>query len=389
MNIIPQQQANSQAVPINQLQHEERSELHDLYQLARQYNTHGWHVSWDEERYIYVDEARKSFLRAIANGLLKPAMDAMVTASGLTKEQAKTCAYYAVVTFLTDIYHELMPILLLQGNSGTGKSAAMNQLEKLVNQPRRVDGRTYSTIGRSINGAVTAIIDEGDFKQDRVEIELLQLRCCQRQANQTIHIPPKQGSINIYNFGATIIARRSPFTDTATRNRTITIKTQRRLGDYHPVNIDNQGIRTMAEVIRRYRSEVDTSDRVNDVWRPITEIATTIGDAEWLGYQLVELRRAQQMLSVGDQYEPEDVLIKAIMACCNGDFIQAITLNVIKGKLEYPFGVKWTTQHIHAMVVSLGFTVKFYQGYDHLRANPELLASLASERGITWEEAIE
>jgi len=33
----------------------------------------------------------------------------------------------------------------------------------------------------------------------------------------------------------------------------------------------------MAEIIRRYRREVNTADRVNDAWKPITQIATTIG----------------------------------------------------------------------------------------------------------------
>ena len=332
---------------------------------------------------------RKSLLCAIADGLLKPPIQAMMSASGLALNEAKTSVYYALLTCLLDEYPELVPILLYQGNSGTGKSTAENQIEKLVNQPRRIDGRTYSEVGRSINGAVTAIIDEGDFKQVRIETELLQLRCCRRYANQTIHMPPEQRPININHFGATIIARRKPFSDTATRNRTITIKTQRRPGNYQLVDIDNQRIRIMAEVIRRYRGEVNTSDRVNDAWRPLTEIATTIGDADWLSYQFGELRRAQQMLYVGDQYEPEDVLIKAIMACCNGNFNRAIKLNDIKSKLENNFDVKWTTQNIHAMAVSLGFTVSFYQGYDHLRANPELLATLANERGITWEEDIE
>jgi hypothetical protein len=309
----------------------------------------------------------------------------MLTASGLTKDQAKTCVYYAVATFLTNEYAELMPILLYLGNSGTGKSAAMNQLEKLVNEPRRIQGRTYSEVGRSVDGAVTAIIDEGDFKQTKIETELLQLRCCRRYANQVIHVPPEQRPMTISNFGATIIARRKPFTDTATRNRTVTIKTQRRPGNYHLVNIDNRAIRTMAEIIRQCREEIDTSDRVNDAWRPITEIATTIGDAEWLGYQLGELRRAQQMLRVGDEYEPEDALLKAILACCNGNFSTAIVLKEIRSKLE-EIDEKWTTQQIHTMVVSLGFTVRFYQGYDHLVANPELLTTMANERGIRWED---
>jgi len=37
-------------------------------------------------------------------------------------------------------------------------------MDKLVNQPKWIDGRTYSEIGRNLNGAKTAMIDEGDFK---------------------------------------------------------------------------------------------------------------------------------------------------------------------------------------------------------------------------------
>lgn len=378
---------NSQAERINQLPLEEREKLHSLYQQAQQYNPHGWHTEWNEEIPIYLKEMKESLLRAIANGLLRPAIDAMVSASGLTKDQAKTCVYYAVATFLTDQYAELMPILLFQGNSGTGKSMAMNQLEKLVNEPRRIQGRTYSEVGRSVDRAVTALIDEGDFKQTKIETELLQLRCCRRYANQVIHIPPEQRPLTINNFGATIIARREPFRDMATRNRSIPIKTQRRTrpdSPYHLVDIHNQGISNMAGIIGRYREEVDTSDRVNDAWRPITEIATTIGDAEWLGYQIGELRRAQQMLAVGDQYEPEDVLIKSIMASCNGNFNHNIQLKDIRGVLADRFEVKSTTQQIHTMVVSLGFTVHFYQGYDHLVADNDLLTTLANERGLRW-----
>jgi hypothetical protein len=389
MNNNDTNEAQNQPQRINQLSLETRDALHQLHRLAQQHYPHGWYLEWDENRLIYVEEMTKSLLCAIANGLLTPAIQAMMSASGLSRNQAKTCVYYAVLTYLIDLYPELIPILLLLGNSGTGKSGAMNQMEKLVNQPRRIDGRTYSGIGRGIDRAVTAFIDEGDFKQSRIEPELLQLRCCSRYANQTVHIPPEQRPINIYNFGATVIARRSPFRDTATRNRTITIKTQRRPGNYHLVDIDNSGIRTIADIIRRYRKVVDTSDRVNDAWRPITEIATTIGDADWLSYQIGELRKAQQMLSLGDEYEPEDVLIKAIVACCNGNLNGAIKLNDIKGKLENNFDVKWTTQQIHTMAVSLGFNVHFYQGYDHLTANNELLMTLANERNIRWVEPIE
>lgn len=265
-------QGPKQIQSMSQLSLEKRNDLYRLHQLARQHNPDGWYAGWDDSRLVDVEDMTKSLLHAVAIGLSSPAIQAMMSASGLTKEQAKTCVYYAVATFLRNDYAELFPILLFQGNSGTGKSQAMNQMEKLVNEPRRVQGRTYSEVGRNLDGAVTAIIDEGDFKQDKVETELLQLRCCQTYANQTIHIPPEQRPLNIFNFGATVIARRTPFTDTATRNRTITVKTKRRPGAYRIVDINCQGTRTLAGIIQSHRVAVGASDRVSDSWRPVTEV---------------------------------------------------------------------------------------------------------------------
>jgi len=104
---------NSQPEHINQLPQEQRNALHELNQLARQHNPHGWYLEWDDNRLVYVEEMTKSLLSAIASGLLTPAIRAMMSASGLTKDQAKTCVYYAIMTFLQEVYPELIPILLL------------------------------------------------------------------------------------------------------------------------------------------------------------------------------------------------------------------------------------------------------------------------------------
>ena len=96
------------------------------------------------------------------------AADALMSVSGLTREQAKTCIYYAVMTYLLDSYPDdyLIPILCLQGNSGTGKSKAVQFMAKLVNQPAMLNGRgkTFSEIASDLNGVTTAVIEEADSR---------------------------------------------------------------------------------------------------------------------------------------------------------------------------------------------------------------------------------
>ena len=108
------------------------------------------------------------------------AVDAVQSVSGLAREQAKTCVYYAVMTHLLDTYPDdyLIPILCFQGNSGTGKSQALKLMAKLVKQPAMLNGRgkTFSDIATDLDRVTTALIEEADFKQARVETQLLQQR---------------------------------------------------------------------------------------------------------------------------------------------------------------------------------------------------------------------
>jgi len=318
------------------------------------------------------------------------AVASLQSVSGITREQAKTCVYYAVMTYLLDIYPDdyLVPILCLQGNSGTGKSKAMHLLAKLVNRPTRLNGRgkTFSEIGRSLNHVTTALIEEADFRQSRIETQLIQLRTTRQHINQVIHIPPQQTPLQIENFGATIVEKRVPFTDAAVRNRTITIKTVRREGEYREVSevdIDGTGLRNVAGYVRQHRISMPVSDRVMECWRPLMEIAATLGDFDWVIHLDAEYQKACKMLAVGDQYESEDVLIKAVIAA--GGISEDVTLKDIRVVLEQNFDLKWTSQRIHTTLVSLGFKTDFDGRYDRLVGAGDLLRRLANERNIPIE----
>jgi hypothetical protein len=257
----------------------------------------------------------------------------------------------------------------------------LDELEKFVNSPKRIEGKTSTDIGKGLDNAVTALIDEGDFRQERAE-DLIRDRCSRNLARQVLHTPPDQRVVLIYNFGATIIHKREPFRDTATRNRTVTIKTQRRSGTYKVTDVNTDGVKAVADIVRKANLNMATSDRVSDTWRPLTIIAATCQDKDWLRYELTEMDRATRTLAMGDQYEPEDVLLKAVIASSVKGLNRATKLIDIRKTLSEHFDLKWSTQRIHAMLSDLGFEVTFYAGYDRLKANEELVMRLAKERGI-------
>lgn len=113
------------------------------------------------------------------------------------------------------------------------------------------------------------------------------------------------------------------------------------------------------------------------------EIAATIGDWNWLISLDSEYQRARKMLAVGDQYESEDVLVKAAIAA--GAISVDVRLKDIRETLERNFNLKWTTQKIHTTLTSLGFVITFDGKYDKLVGAGDLLRRLATEKNIPIE----
>jgi len=106
-----------------------------------------------------VEEYHKTFTKVHA------AVEVMQTASGLTYEQAKTCVYYAAATYgLEDL--SIFPILVFQGALATGKSTAMQALQKLVYKPVDIGTKLTEASLRdrlSVNAKnSTAFLEEGD-----------------------------------------------------------------------------------------------------------------------------------------------------------------------------------------------------------------------------------
>jgi len=330
---------------------------------------------------------------------LQPYVDAMLGVSGLTIMQAKTAVYYGILTYRYGGFPNLVPILHYLGATGTGKSWAIDQMEKFINAPIRVPGSTYTDLGLGLDKAGVAIVEEGDKFSDIKCEYLLQQRCVKTQRKQVIHVPPAQGAQEIDIFGCTIIHRRVSFSDTATRNRSITIKTRKKEGSYHKRDVDQGRFAEIASQLDLENFPVkgvftpQGSDRITDAWYPLIAIADACCDDGYLHYVGGEIAKSLAVFMDGE--EPDDIALKALLSAYqpplysgstdavvrNPDYTKNIRLKDITQSCKDNLMINKSSQSLKIVLTDMGFEFKFYKGHDWLKANPELLRQLCQEKG--------
>ena len=95
---------------------------------------------------------------------------AIMGASGITKEQAKTCLYYAIATYKLSEKLKRMPLLEIIGSPGTGKSDLLTQLSRIANEPKYISAKTIPTLRDKLVDTTTAIIDEATIIDEELLI---------------------------------------------------------------------------------------------------------------------------------------------------------------------------------------------------------------------------
>lgn len=164
--------------------------------------------------------------------LLEPFIAAMQQASGLSRDDAKTSVYYAASTHRVNKY-ERFPQLVFQGDLGTGKTSAKDQLAQMVCNPREITGKTEATIRDQLAGATTALIDEKE-KVPALE-DLLTDRYARKTGQIAVNTPMPDGTYRRTNrdiYGASVVCKRRAFGDGAVRSRAIVIHTKHEPGEH-------------------------------------------------------------------------------------------------------------------------------------------------------------
>jgi hypothetical protein len=308
---------------------------------------------------------------------------AIMGASGITKEQAKTCLYYAVATHLLPDELDRMPILAVIGPLGTGKSDLLTQLSTMVNEPKVIAAESIPTLRDNLHKTVTAIIDEGDDVYEKYLI--------QRYDKETSNITYKRNyggsfwkTVRANIFGATIIARRTPFRDAATTSRSITIKTLDNPGDYR-IKYFRTASSKISDIASEVSLEEETSERIRNNWMPLRAVAEYIEDTEWLDYSNEEIKKDTRVLRGSQNYEPEKALLIVIRENMTDEDFSAsndVELSKIRNELKTVFDIHMKNAQIEAMCRNFRFLIKVHRGYPRVKANVELLKRLLKESKI-------
>ena len=308
---------------------------------------------------------------------------AIMGASGITKEQAKTCLYYAVATYLIPDELKRIPLLTIQGPQGTGKTNLLNQMAKMVNKPKKITAQTPATLRDSLNNTTTALIDEGDQI-----IEDLLIRRYDVKTSSVIHNIPLGGNLfrrmkaNI--FGATIIVRRTPFQDPALTSRSLIVKTQ-----YKPGTYKIKQLKKAREDLPSVAEEVEladtTSDRIRDNWMPLQAVAEYLEDEEWIEYSNNVIEKSLKSFIGSQRYEPEQALLIVLrenMTSTELSIENDVELSTIRNELKTVFDIHMKNSQIEVMCRDLGFIIRVHRGYPRVKANVKRLKRLLKERNI-------
>jgi len=313
----------------------------------------------------------------------KKAIPAIMGASGMSKEQAKTCLYYVIATYFLPDEIELMPILAIIGPQGTGKTELLKQLAKMANSPKWVGGRTYPALRDKLGKTITALLDDAD----NIDEEILINRYSKVDSviEHNVQVPFGWVTEKTDVFGATIITKRQPFKDSAITSRSIIIKTQYKPGDYKVKRFRNvhEVLSEKAEAIDLEKMGKPTSQRVKNNWMPLQAIANYFKDEEWLEYSNKEIQGSTRVLRAGQTYEPEQALLlvlkekmKEAMFSTGGMLRDDVLLSEIKNDLRIQFDVYLKNIQIQELLRGFGFKVVSHAGYPKVKFNKELLNKL-------------
>jgi energy-coupling factor transporter ATP-binding protein EcfA2 len=306
-------------------------------------------------------------------------------ASGINTNQAKTCLYYAAATYLQA---DLLPILVIIGKAGTGKSSLMKQLKGLVNKPHWTNAKTSAALRTELSKReyFTVFIEEGD----KVDEDLLASRYDTETAKIAVRIEGENGwrNTDLNIFGATVIHRRVPLSDLALRSRAIFIPTDYHPGNYEIQNVDRKQVREIARLVGEVPK---TSHRVENTWEPLIAVAEAVRDEEWLKYAQEQISQDKQALVTGQTFEPDKALIYTIRALMIKEIggvtvAEPVLLRKIKDEMRYNYDLNLKVQQIDQMCTKLGFEVTYPQGYPTVNPNLELIKNLIVEQSNGGKE---
>ncbi|MFC1958931.1 hypothetical protein ACFLV6_03355, partial [Chloroflexota bacterium] len=256
---------------------------------------------------------------------IKPFILALMGASNLDENQAKTLVYYALMTW-SDV-PRIRPIIDLNGESGTGKNRIMLQISPWCNDAKWIVARniTSAQLRDQLADTVTAFIDEADKTREQTLCEnWYQMRyedTGKEASYRTLQLVGKNKDkqisrqVTCNHFGYTILHTQNPFQSTEMDRRILRITIYKdSTRNYKVTEIPREEM--PLEILDQidWVKEIDgaQSNSAWDVWLPLIRIADNIGDAGFVEYAREQIQLKAEEDDLSKVYEPKGIVLSEI-----------------------------------------------------------------------------
>ena len=331
---------------------------------------------------------------------IKPLVTVLMEASNLDENQAKTLVYYCLMTWSDK--PKKRPILVLDGESGTGKNDLMKLMLPWCREPKWInaDRTTESVLRDQLASTVTVFVEEADKTTDSAKCEgWYKIRYEEtgkgkKYRKQTVNT--RGYTINkeetLDHYGYTILHVQNAFQSTEMDRRTLKMtifKNNNRKYKVTEVPLEEVPIEIVEEIDWDAEVEQDYSGSAWDVWLPFMRIATHLEDTEWLEYarQQIDLKSKEDALS--GVYELKGIVFSEIIPLYDQavkQSIRRVAITEIRRAISER-GYFYTEKQIAKAAKDLGFTVYYPQNKAHIKIEGgELLSRVKTKVGLPEEE---
>jgi len=292
--------------------------------------------------------------------IIDKAVHTLLTATGLSENEAKTVVYWAVATYGLEVL-ECFSLLLAQGQPETGKSTILKKIRELT------DAKFVSTTSPAEFRDIlvkhpVVLIEEADTAN-----EDLLLKRYARETGQ-VNIKSKGSksseaytSVKGNLYGATAIHRRYALESLALQSRTIVIKTKKIDKSFSSTPLEDSikaECKTIWEAAWGEYSDYNPQGRTAANWRGLVIVAKFLQDFQWLLYAEDQQQLADSLLNEDGEWEPEQLIQFALEDLKKNENSKLIYLYTLIEHLTSHYGWKSTAKGLAKILREQGYVVK-------------------------------